>query len=68
MLLGFLPYEAGVERPGEVLRQVDTKEFGLLDNLHGGAVNVQRQVVVMCLLSLSVGSARFLAVRSRGVC
>ncbi|KAK3532260.1 hypothetical protein QTP86_013900 [Hemibagrus guttatus] len=47
-LLGFLGDGAGVERPGEVLRQVDTEEFGALDDLHIGPVDVQWRVVTLC--------------------
>lgn len=38
MLLGFLGNEASVEGPGDVLCQLDTKEFGALDYLHGGDI------------------------------
>ena len=40
VLLGVLCYGTGVERPGEVLRQVNTKKPGALDDLHRGAVIV----------------------------
>ncbi|XP_051996094.1 uncharacterized protein LOC127653445 isoform X3 [Xyrauchen texanus] len=36
-LLGFLGNRASVEGPGEVLRQVNTKECGALGDLHRGA-------------------------------
>ncbi|KAI4889251.1 hypothetical protein NFI96_006109 [Prochilodus magdalenae] len=39
-LLGFLGYGAGVEGPGEILCQVNSKELGALDDLHSGAVDV----------------------------
>ncbi len=35
------------EAPGEVLCQMNTKEFGALYNLHRGAVDVQRKMVGM---------------------
>uniref|UniRef100_A0A3P8QSG5 Sulfide:quinone oxidoreductase, mitochondrial n=1 Tax=Astatotilapia calliptera TaxID=8154 RepID=A0A3P8QSG5_ASTCA len=47
-LLGLLGYGAGVEEPGEVLCQVNTKEFGALDNLHRGSINVKWTVISPC--------------------
>ncbi|KAK3571578.1 hypothetical protein QTP86_014149 [Hemibagrus guttatus] len=47
-LLGFLGDGAGVELPGEVLRQVNTKEFVALDGLHVGPVDVQWRMVTPC--------------------
>ncbi|KAI4898649.1 hypothetical protein NFI96_026010, partial [Prochilodus magdalenae] len=40
-LLGFLGYGAGVEGPGEILCQVNSKELGALDSLHNGAVDIK---------------------------
>lgn len=37
-----------VEGPGEVLRQVDTKEFGALDDLHRGSNDVKWAVISPC--------------------
>lgn len=48
MLLGFLGYRAGVEGPGEFLSQVNTKEFGSLDDLYRGAIDVQQRVDALC--------------------
>ncbi|XP_016094930.1 60S ribosomal protein L30-like [Sinocyclocheilus grahami] len=45
----FLGNGAGVEGPGKVLRQVNTKEFGVLDDLHQGAFDVQQGVIALCL-------------------
>ena len=42
--LGSLSYGVGVEGPGEVLYDVDTKELGAPDNFHSCA-NVHRRVV-----------------------
>lgn len=39
-LLGFFGDVAGVDRPGEIICQVDSKEFGALDNLYCGAFSV----------------------------
>lgn len=41
MLLGVLSYGTGVEGPGEILRQVESKEFGALDDLHRRYINVK---------------------------
>lgn len=40
-MLGFLCYGAGLEGTREVLCQMSTKEFGALDHLHQGSVDVQ---------------------------
>ncbi|KAL3969338.1 regenerating islet-derived protein 4 [Sarotherodon galilaeus] len=47
-LLGLLGYGAGVEAPGEVLCQVNTEEFGALDDLHRGSINVKWTVISLC--------------------
>lgn len=47
-LLGLLSYGAGVERPGVVLGQVGTKEFGGLDDLHRGSTDVKWTVISLC--------------------
>ncbi|KAK3516059.1 hypothetical protein QTP70_004014 [Hemibagrus guttatus] len=47
-LLGFLGDGAGVARPGEVLCQVNTEEFGALDDLNVGPVDVQWRMVTLC--------------------
>ncbi|KAK3535966.1 hypothetical protein QTP70_022859 [Hemibagrus guttatus] len=47
-LLGLHGDGAGVERPGEVLRQVNTEEFGALDDLHFGPVDVHWRMVALC--------------------
>lgn len=48
-LLGFLGNGAGVEGPSKVLHQVNTGEFGVLDNLHQGAFDDQQGVIALCL-------------------
>lgn len=41
-------FVAGVKRPSEVLHQMNTKEFGALDDVHRGAINIQQRVDVVC--------------------
>lgn len=40
-LLAILSYGAGVKGSGEVLRQVNTKEFGSLDDPYRGSIDVK---------------------------
>lgn len=42
LLLGFLHYGASVEGPGDVLHHINTKEFGALDDLHSGFIDMVR--------------------------
>lgn len=46
-LLGFLSYGACVVGPGEVLCHVNTKEFGPLDDLYKGSIDVKGTVVAL---------------------
>lgn len=39
-LLGFLADGAGFEGPGKVLHQVNTREFGALNDGHKGSINI----------------------------
>lgn len=46
-LLSFLADGTSVKSPGVILHQMNTKEFAL-DNLYGGAIDVQWGVVPWC--------------------
>lgn len=48
LLLGFLSDGVAIEGPGEVFHQINTEEFGSLDSLHGGSVDVQTSLL-FCL-------------------
>lgn len=53
MLPGFLSQGAGVEGAGEVLHQVHAMEFGSLDYLPRGSIDVQWRMVTLRSLEVN---------------
>lgn len=47
-LLGFLTDGAGVEGPGMVVHQGNSKKCGVLNDLHGGTIDDQWRAVTSC--------------------